>query len=86
VTLWVDKSFEDIQALIEHVAAHGFQETFEQIAAGLPTADLLAELDRVNKRLEQLNAKQAAFLNIQRQIVLDAILVGLSLAKAGVQP
>ena len=73
INLWVNKSLEDTEILINSLLNGGFEESYMALVRDMPTEDLIEELERVNQAIQVSNAENAAYLDAKRVIVGDAI-------------
>lgn len=74
----------EIQAFIDRIVFNDWDELFSVIASKMATSELLEELDRVNESLSTLNAQNAEYIEVQREIVKQLLLTGLMLSKRAV--
>jgi len=84
VTFFVDTSFEDLQNWIELVAEGNWQLAYKKVVGKMSHADLGAELDNINARLRALNRQGAEAVQLQKEIIRNALLTAFAMAKANI--
>jgi hypothetical protein len=76
---------EDVTEWIGYITEGNWQEAYRFVAMNMTTSDLLDEQTRINERIKSLNKKNAMYIAMQKQMVQDALTIGILLlqAKAG---
>lgn len=82
VNLLTDSTFEDIEGWIDLISHGKWVKAYNQLARKMTTSDLIAEQQRINIALTQLNKANAEHVDIQKAMVKEALLISLALAKA----
>ena len=77
-----DSTFEELQAWIGLIAQGNWRAAYEQAIKKMSTEDLLAELERINESLGELNDANAAAIEQQKTLVTQLLTIGLALLKA----
>ena len=78
--VFADMTFDELESFAV-LAVYNWPEAYSEIARRMSTENLLKEQRRINEQLTQLNKENAAFVEMQKSMVRDAILIGLTIAK-----
>ena len=71
--MMIQWTIEQQQAWIDNVAAGNWQPAYESLVQSMTTAELLAEQQRINNELTELNTANAAYIEVQKQTIKDAL-------------
>jgi len=77
--LLLEMGQDAITAWTGSIMAGQWSEAYRAIVRRMPTDAVIAAQDAVNVRLRAMNRRNASYLEVQRQIVQDAITTGLLL-------
>lgn len=82
--LWVDATAQQLERLGGLLIDGRLNEAFKFVVQHLSTEQLIAEMERINTEIKSVNEKQLSYIETQRQIVREALTIGINilLAKA----
>lgn len=83
-TALLNFSDSDIMVWIKNITEGNWLEAYEALAHKMTTAQLLKSQKAINKTLIMLNDYNATVREMQRQMVLDAMVISLALLKAAI--
>ncbi|MCE5186067.1 MAG: hypothetical protein LLF76_08085 [Planctomycetaceae bacterium] len=77
--LWIDATAAQLQHLTDLLVDGRISEASRFVVQHLSSDQLIAELERINAAILAVNQKQFDLLEAQRQMVRDAIRVGINM-------
>jgi hypothetical protein len=83
--LWINATTAQLECMVNLLIDGKLSKAFEIVVSNMPTSQLVAELDRVNTRLAEVNADKASYIEAQRQIIREAVTVGINMLLASAE-
>ncbi|MCE5184946.1 MAG: hypothetical protein LLF76_02330 [Planctomycetaceae bacterium] len=84
--LWIDATAAQLQHLTDLLVDGRISEASRFVVQHLSSDQLIAELERINAAILAVNQKQFDLIETQRQIIRDAIRVGIYILIAKAAP
>lgn len=80
ISILVGLSEAEVERWVNDVVAGRTEEAYKFIIAKMDTKTVLAEISNINKALSELNKSNAAFVEIQRELVRSAVAFFITMA------
>ena len=83
--IFVNSTFEELEQWVALIAIGNWQEAYGVIVRKMDTEVLLDEQGKCNEGLRQLNKENANYMELQREMIRKALLVGLLTLKKEIE-
>ena len=78
----VDMGFEEIDKWVDSVVNLNWADAYKSLAVRMTTEQLLTAQEQVNQALRELNKQAVDFIQIQKQMVREALSIAIMILKA----
>lgn len=78
----VDMGFEEIDKWVDSVVNLNWADAYKSLAVRMTTEQLLTAQEQVNQALRELNQQAVDFIQIQKQMVREALSIAIMILKA----
>jgi hypothetical protein len=78
----VDMGFEEIDKWVDSVINLNWADAYRSLAVRMTTEQLLTAQEQVNQALRELNKQAVDFIQIQKQMVREALSIAIMILKA----
>jgi hypothetical protein len=80
----ISMGFDELTLWVDRIVNAQWREAYRILAARMTTEQLIASQEAINEKLRALNRRNASFLVMQKQMVKDALTIGVLMLRARV--